>query len=312
MANAGIDVSKATLDVAVLPELQRFKFSNDEAGIAELIATMKKAKPERIVIEPTGGYEATLVHALAAAELPVVVINARQVRQFAQATGRLAKTDTIDAVVLARFGEAIKPEIRPLKDEELTELEALIARRRQLVDMRSAEMKRRHQARKSIWPSIDEIIAVIERQIKDVDSDIDKMIRASPLWLESDDLLKSIPGVGRVTIATILALLPEIGTLDRKQIAALVGIAPLNNDSGRRRGKRSIWGGRAAVRAVLYMAATVAVRWNPVVARLKERLEANGKPYKVAMVACMRKLLSIVNAMMRDRSSWNPTLNASS
>jgi transposase len=310
MAHAGIDVSKAKLDVAVLPELQRFEFSNDETGIADLIKAMRTAKPERIVVEPTGGYEAALVHALAAAELPVVVINARQVRQFAQAAGRLAKTDTIDAVVLARFGEAMKPEIRPLKGEELTELEALVSRRRQLVDMKSAEQKRRHQARKSIWPSIDEMIAAIDRQLKDVDSDIDKMIRSSPLWHEQDDLLKSVPGVGRVTIATIIALLPELGTLDRKQIAALVGIAPMNNDSGRRKGRRSIWGGRAPVRMVLYMAASAAARWNPALSRLKERLDAKGKPYKVAIVACMRKLLSILNAMMRDKTSWNPQLTS--
>lgn len=310
MVNAGIDVSKQTLDVAVRPDGQRLKFANDEAGFAELIKQLRPMKPERIVLEPTGGYEAALVHALSAAELPVVVINARQVRQFAQSTGKLAKTDSIDADVLAHYGEAIKPEIRPLKDESLRELEALVARRRQLVDMRAAEQKRRHQARKAIWPSIDAVIAVLDKQIDDVDSDIDKMIRSSPLWHDDDDLMSSTPGVARVTTSTLLALLPELGTLDRKQISALVGVAPLNRDSGRSRGRRSIWGGRAPVRAVLYMAATVAARFNPAIRRLKERLETKGKPHKVVLVACMRKLLSILNAMMRDRTRWNPALNS--
>jgi transposase len=311
MVNVGIDVSKNLLDVAVRPEGQRLQFTNDESGIADLITRMREVTPERIVLEPTGGYEAALVHAMSAAELPVVVINARQVRQFAQSTGKLAKTDTIDADVLAHFGEALKPEIRALKDESLRELEAHITRRRQLVDMRSAEQKRRHQARKGMWARIDNHIEFLENEINDVDSDIDKLIRESPLWHEGDDLLQSTPGVARVTAATMLALLPELGTLNRKQISALVGVAPLNRDSGRSKGRRSVWGGRATVRAVLYMAATVAARWNPAIRRLHERLEAKGKPARVATVACMRKLLTILNAMMRDKKPWNPALTPS-
>jgi transposase len=308
MVNVGIDVSKEHLDVAVRPDGQRFRFTNNEPGITELLKRLRKLRPERIVLEPTGGYESALVHAASAAQLPVVVINARHVRQFAQSIGKLAKTDTIDADVLAHYGEAIKPELRPLKDENVRALEAHVTRRRQLVDMRSAEKKRKQQAPNAVHASIDTVIAFLDKQIDDVDSDIDKMIRSSPLWHEGDDRIQSPPGVARVTSATMLSLLPELGTLNRKQISSLVGVAPLNRDSGRSKGKRSTWGGRAPVRAALYMAAQAASRFNPVIRRLRERLEANGKPYKVAMVACMRKLLTILNAMMRDKTRWNPAL----
>lgn len=311
MVNVGIDVSKEHLDTAIRPEGLRFKFTNSEPGIAELIKRLRKLRPERIILEPTGGYEAALVHALSAAKLPVVVINARQIRQFAQATGRLAKTDTIDADVLAHYGEAIQPEIRPLKDEHLRELEAHVNRRRQLVDMRAAEQKRKQQAPKVVHASIETVIEFLDRQINDVDADIDKLIRSSPLWNEGSDTIQSVPGVGSVTASTLLALVPELGKLQRKQIAALVGVAPLNRDSGRSNGTRNIWGGRAPVRAVLYMAANVASRCNPVIRALRERLEAKGKPPKVALVACMRKLLTILNAMMRDRASWSPKIATS-
>jgi transposase len=308
MVNVGIDVSKEHLDVAVRPSGQRFRFANNDPGITELLKRLRKLRPERIVLEPTGGYEGALVHAAAAAELPVVVINARHIRQFAHSTGKLAKTDSIDAEVLAHYAEALKPEIRPLKDENLRELEAHVTRRRQLVDMRSAEQKRKQQSSKAVHASIDTVIAFLDKQIDDVDADIDKLIRSSPLWREGDELIQSPPGVARVTSMTMLALLPELGTLDRKQISALVGVAPLNRDSGRSKGRRSVWGGRAPVRAALFMAASSAARFNPVIRRLRERLEAKGKPFKVVMVACMRKLLSILNAMMRDRTPWNPTL----
>jgi transposase len=308
MVNVGIDVSKEHLDTAIRPEGLRFKFANNDAGITELIKRMRKLRPERIVLEPTGGYEAALVHALAAAELPVVVINARQIRHFAQATGHLAKTDTIDADVLAHYGEAIRPEIRALKDEPLRALEAHVNRRRQLVDMRAAEQKRKQQAPMVVHASIETVIEFLDKQINEVDGDIDQLIRSSPLWHEGTDVLQSVPGVGKVTASTLLALLPELGKLQRKQISALVGVAPLNRDSGRSTGARKIWGGRAPVRAVLYMAATVASRFNPVIRSLRERLEAKGKPAKVALVACMRKLLTILNAMMRDGASWKPAI----
>jgi transposase len=308
--NVGIDVSKARLDVAIRPSFERFSVANDESGHKELRRRLVKLKPERIVLEPTGGYEAQIVQVLVAAKLPVVVVNARQVRNFAQALGRLAKTDKIDADVLAHFGEGIRPEIRPFPDETLRELEALVTRRRQLVDMRAAEVKRRQTAPPCIQSSIDAVIDFLTKQIDDTDNDLHGLIRKTPAWREKDDLLQSIPGVGPVLAATLTALVPELGSLNRKQIAALVGVAPFNNDSGRAEGKRTTWGGRAPVRAVLYMAATSARRFNPAIAALYERLVAKHKPTMVALVACMRKLLTILNAVARSRRPWNPQLAA--
>lgn len=309
MLNVGIDVSKASLDVAVRPSSEQFSVANDEDGHKELRKRLLKLKPERIVLEPTGGYEARIVQVLVAAKLPVVVVNARQVRKFAEALGRLAKTDRIDADVLARFGEAIRPEIRAVPDENLRELEALVNRRRQLVDIRTGEVKRKQTAPASVHPSIDALIESLDALLADIDDDLQKKIQGTPAWRESDDLLQSVPGVGPVLSRTMTALLPELGQLDRKQIAALVGVAPFNNDSGKREGKRSTWGGRAAVRAVLYMGASVARRFNPVIKALYERLVLAGKPPKLVLVACMRKLLTILNAMKRDHRTWTPSLH---
>lgn len=305
--NVGIDVSKARLDVAVRPSMERFSVPNDEEGHKELRKRLLKLKPERIVLEPTGGYEARVVQALVAAKLPVVVVNARQVRNFAQALGRLAKTDQIDADVLARFGEAIRPEIRAFPEAALLELEALVNRRRQLVDMRASEVKRKQTAPAAVHPSIDALVAFLDEQLADIDDDLQKLIKKTPAWREADELLQSVPGVGPVLSRTLTALVPELGKLDRKEIAALVGVAPLNKDSGQREGKRTTWGGRAPVRAVLYMATTVARRCNPVIASMYERLTQKGKPPMVAIVACMRKLLTILNAMKRDNRTWTPT-----
>jgi len=304
MKIVGIDVSKERLDVAVRPSGERFSTSNDERGRHELRKRLRRLRPERIVLEPTGGYETLVVQELVSAKLPVVVVNARQIRQFAQATGRLAKTDRIDADVIAHFGEAVKPAIRPLPDAAHRELEALVSRRRQLVDMRADEAKRKQTAPPVVHPNIDDVIAFLTKHIDDVDKDLQRLIRSTPAWREADDLLQSVPGVGPVLSATLTALVPELGSLNRKQIAALVGVAPFNDDSGRRAGKRTTWGGRAAVRAVLYMAANAARRFNPTVGALYARLKAKGKLHKVALVACMRKLIVILNAMARDRRPW--------
>lgn len=308
MTNVGIDVAKEYLDVGVRPTGEKFRVSNDEAGHRELKKRLTKLRPERIVLEPTGGYEAAVVQQLVAATLPVIVVNARQIRDFAKAAGRLAKTDSIDADVLAHFAEALQPEIRPLPDEAHRELEALVSRRRQLVDMRAAEMKRKQTAPVVIQPSITEVILFLTKQIDDVDEDLKTLIRKTPAWREADDLLQSVPGVGPVLSSTLTALLPELGTLNRKQIASLVGVAPFNKDSGLGERKRVTWGGRAAVRAVLYMAASAARRFNPAIGRFYDRLVARGKLAQVALVACMRKLLVTLNAVARDKRPWNPSL----
>jgi len=310
--NVGIDVSKSRLDVAVRPTSQQFSVANDEAGHEELRKRLKKLKPERIVLEPTGGYESQVVQVLLAARLPVVVVNARQVRNFAQALGRLAKTDRIDADVLAHFGEAIRPEMRPFPDEALLELEALVNRRRQLVDLRAGEMKRKQTAPTAVHANIDELIEFLDKQLADLDDDLHKLIKRMPAWREADQLLQSVPGVGPVLSSTLTALVPELGKLNRKQIAALVGVAPFNNDSGKSEGKRSTWGGRAPVRAVLYMATSAARRFNPVIASMYDRLVSNGKVPMVALVACMRKLLTILNAMKRDNRPWTLQLETGS
>lgn len=299
----GIDVSKAQLDIALRPE-GRFAVTNDEAGIATVVERLRGVQPTVVVLEATGKLEVPLASALAAAGLPVAVVNPRQVRDFAKASGLLAKTDLLDAQILARFAEVMRPEPRPLADEQTQALAAILARRRQLIEMLTAEKNRLGAAPKPVRKSLRAHITWLEREVAHTDTDLAQAIRESPVWREKDTLLRSAPGVGPVLATTLLAGLPELGTLDRKQIAALVGVAPLNRDSGTLRGKRTIWGGRAHVRAVLYMAAVVASRCNPVIRAFYQRLRAAGKAKKVALTACMRKLLTILNAMMKHRTPW--------
>jgi len=301
----GIDVSKGRLDVAVCPSGERDSVFNDEGGIQALIKRLGEIQPTLIVMEATGGFEHPAMRALASAELPVVVVNPRQVRDFAKATGQLAKTDRIDAWVLARFAEAVRPAVRPLPDEVTLELRALIARRRQLTEMIVAETNRLSSASKAVRKSIKAHVRWLEAELKRADKDLDQAIRQSPIWQENQDLLRSVPSIGPVVSRTLIAELPELGQLNRKQIAALVGIAPLNRDSGTFRGRRSIWGGRATVRATLYMAALVASRRNAVISAFYKRLRDAGKAPKVALVACMRKLLTILNAMIKHKTRWS-------
>lgn len=302
----GIDVAKEELEVAVFPRADTETRPNTEEGILHLVDHLKSLCPTLVVLEATGGLEMACVGALAAEGLPVVVMNPRQIRDFAKATGRLAKTDRIDARAIARFAEAVRPEIRELKTEEMQELTALGLRRRQIIQMITSEKNRLATASKWTREDIKEHISWLEKRLSDVNSELNKAIRTSPVWREKDDLLRSVPGVGPVLSATLLSQLPELGSLNRKQIAALVGVAPLNRDSGQFRGKRCVWGGRASVRSALYMAALVATRFNPAIAVFYHRLRAAGKDPKVALTACMRKLLTILNAMARDRSHWSP------
>lgn len=304
--SVGIDVSKKQLDVFVRPLAEYKAFTNDAGGIVELVEYLRSVKPEWIIVEATGGYEMDAVMALAGQHLPVSVVNPKQVRDFASATGRLAKTDKLDAEVLAHFGEALRPEVRELSDEATLELAALVQRRQQLLEMLTAEQNRWRLARKSAKLSIEKVIQVLKKQISDTDKDLKKRIRESPVWREQEQLLRSAKGVGPVLVATLLANLPELGKLNRREIAALVGVAPYNSDSGTKSGKRRIWGGRVDVRNPLYMAALSAARWNPTIRALYERLVAAGKPKKVALTACMRKLLCILNAMVRTQQAWSP------
>jgi transposase len=305
----GIDVSKEKLDVAVRPSGELMSFSNDEDGISVMADFIKPFSPLLIVFEATGGLETASVGMLAAKGLPVVVINPRQVRDFAKATGRLAKTDAIDAHVIARFGEAVRPEVRPLKDEETKRLAALITRRRQIVEMITAEKNRLSRTTPWTLKDIQNHVAWLEKCLKKADKNLNDLLRKSPVWREKSDILQSTPGVGPVLSMTLLSNLPELGALNRKQIAALVGVAPLNRDSGSFRGKRMIWGGRASIRSVLYMSVTCAIRFNPVIKKFYQRLRDAGKLHKVAMTACMRKLLVILNTMIKNRTCWG-TVNA--
>ena len=294
----GIDVSKAQLDVAVRPTGKRWVLPYDETGIEGLIPQIVDLEPALVLLEATGGLELPLVAALAAAALPVVVVNPRQVRDFAKATGTLAKTDTLDAGVLAHFADAVRPEVRPLKDAETQVLNSLTARRHQVMTMLVSEKNRLGTASgavspRAVSPRIEAHIAWLEQELSDLDKGLRQTLRQSPVWREKDDLLRTVPGVGPQLSLTLLAHLPELGTLDRKQIAALVGVAPYNRDSGTRRGKRAVWGGRSRVRAVLYRGALVASRHNPAIRDFYQRLLAAGKPKKVALVASMRKLLVI-------------------
>ena len=356
----GIDVAKARLDVAIRPSGDRREIPNGEAGIAELVKEMQQLNPAALVLEASGGLELPLVVALAAASLPVVVVNPRQARDFAKATGKLAKTDSLDAAVLAHFAEALRPTVRTLPDAETRLLNSLIlwmrrswltsprlsvlrygcndetgcrrfpmrlprdyqmqqviethlphlsrsqlvARRQQVMAMLVAERNRLSSAVITVRPRIETHIAWLKQELDDLDQTLRRTLRQSPLWREKDDLLRSVPGVGDQTSATLLACLPELGALDRRQIAALVGVAPFNRDSGALRGKRTVWGGRARVRTSLYMAAMVASRFNPVIRDFYQRLLAAGKPKKLALTACMRKLLIILNSMLKHGSSW--------
>jgi transposase len=305
----GVDVSKDQLDVCVRrgePERHddAFVVSHDDAGIDTLVSRLVEERPVLVIVEATGGFERAVVGALAAEGLPVAVVNPRQAREFARATGRLAKTDALDAEVLARFAEAIRPAPKPLPDEEIRALQGIVARRRQLVGMLTAENNRLPTAPKPVAKRIAAHIRWLEKELSRTNGDLDKAIKESPALAENEALLRSVPGVGPVLARTLLAEVPELGTLTHKRVAALVGVAPLNRDSGTFRGSRAVWGGRADVRAALYMGALVAARRNPAIREFYERLLAAGKPKKVALVACMRKLLSILNAVLKHRTPW--------
>ncbi len=301
----GVDVSKDTLDVATYTGNKKWHFSNNDAGISQLIQALKETELALVVMEATGGYETQLAYALNKAGIPCAVVNPREARDFAKATKKLAKTDSIDACVLAHFAAVIKPEPRPLSDEQTQELEAILARRRQVIEMLTAEKNRRHTARKSVKDAITAHIAYLQKELEHIDSTLKGRIEESPIQKEKYELLKSIPGVGPNVAATLIIELPELSHLPSKPIATLVGVAPLNCDSGSRRGRRSTWGGRPQVRSALYMAALVAARFNPVISEFYARLIAAGKAKKVALVACMHKLLIIMNAMLKHHTPWH-------
>lgn len=301
----GIDVSKARLDLALGATGELLSAANDSSGIAALRERLLSLAVARVVLEASGGLETALIAELGAAGLPVVVVNPRQVRDFARATGQLAKTDALDARVLALFGERLRPELRALPTEQERELKALVARRRELVEMITAERNRLARAPKVLRKEIAAHIRWLENRLLERDRELDRMLRSSPLWRERENLLRGVPGVGPVLCATLLAELPELGRLGRREIAKLVGVAPLNRDSGALRGKRTVWGGRGQVRAVLYMAALVAVQYNPVLKAFYQRLLCTGKPRKLALTAAMRKLLVILNAILKTRIPWS-------
>jgi transposase len=302
----GIDVAKAWVDVAVRPTGHRQRVRTDDAdAVGRLVEEFVALAPTVIVVEASGGYESALVSACAVAGLPIVVVNPRQVRDFAKALGRLAKTDALDAEVLALFGERVQPPVRPLRDAETHALGDLLQRRRQLIDMLTAERHRRAQATvRRVIESLDEHIRWLESRIRGVDEELKTAVQASPLWRVKEQLLRSVPGIGPTTALTLLSELPELGQLSRREIAALVGVAPLNQDSGTHRGPRITWGGRATVRTALYMATITAVRCNPVLRTFYERLIAAGKRAKVARIATVRKLLTIINAMVKHQTAW--------
>jgi transposase len=300
----GMDVSKSWLDVAVHEQEEAFRTCNEETGIASLVKRLKKLKPTLIVLEPTGGFEMLVVAELTHAGLPVVAINAKRVRDFARATGRLAKTDKLDAKVLAHFAAAVRPALRSLRSEEEEQLTALLTRRRQILDMITIEKNRLVTVRTKMRSDIEAHLHWLAQSLKALDKEIEDFVENSPVWREKDALLQSVPGVGPVTSATMLGMLPELGLLNRQEIAALVGVAPINKDSGKKSGKRRIYGGRADVRSVLYMAVLSATRFNRVIKKFYERLIKQGKETKVALTACMRKLLVILNAIARSQQPW--------
>jgi len=301
----GLDVSKAWLDVAMRPEGEPFRVRYDQPGVGELLARLKPLEPELVLLEATGGLEMAVTAALIDAGFKTVVANPRQIRDFARASGRLAKTDAIDAAVLAQFAEAIKPDVRPFGDARSQELRELVRRRRQLVEMLTSEKNRQKQAAGRVRRDIERHIDYLERSLKDLDDEMDDFIRTSPSWREKDQLYQSTPGVGPVTSRMLLAELPELGKLTAKEISALVGVAPLNRDSGLFRGRRKVWGGRSQIRAVLYMATRSAVRCNPPIREFYQRLRASGKPDKVAVTASMRKLLVVINSMAKTSTPWS-------
>lgn len=300
----GIDVAKAHLDVAVVPSGEQWQVPNTAAGHAALVPQLQARAPQRIVCEASGGYERALVAALSAADLPVVVANPRQVRDFAKASGQLAKTDRLDAVVLARFGLVLEPPVRARPDESTAALAALVTRRRQLLAMLVAERQRLPQTPSSLQPRLAAHIQWLEQEVAALDQDLAQTTAENAVWRAQEELLRSIPGVGPVLARTLLAEVPELGRLNRKEIAALIGVAPYPRESGQWRGQRRISGGRASVRAVLYMATVTAVRWNPVIAAFAARLSAKGKPAKVVLTACMHKLLVISNAVLASQEPW--------
>lgn len=304
----GIDVSQKQLDVAVHPVGKSFSLPRTPDGIDQLIARLRPLAPTLIVLEATGGLETAVASALAAVPLPVVIVNPRQTRDYAKATGQLAKTDALDALVLAKFAHAVRPQVRPLPDEQTQLLQALVTRRRQILGMIHAEQNRLSSVPKPIQRQIQRHIDWLRRQLEDLDQDLRDAVEQSPLWREKDNLLQSVPGVGPVLATALLAGLPELGRLPRRRIAALVGVAPINRDSGAFRGRRSIWGGRAHIRTVLYMATLACTRHNPAIREFYQRLRAAGKAPKVALTACMRKLLTILNSMIKHNSAWRPSI----
>jgi transposase len=301
----GIDVSRDRLDAHVRPSDESFAVARDNEGLAILIERLRAFDPYLVVLEATGGFEVTVAAAVVAAQVPLAVVNPRQIRDFARSTGQLAKTDALDAKAIARFAEAVRPEPRPVPDAQARALGELVARRRQIIEMMTAERNRRRQlTSRRLVKSVDRLLAVLQQELSEIEQELDQDIRGTPAWRERDELLRSVPGIGNVVARTLVADLPELGRLDRKQIAALVGVAPLNRDSGTMRGKRTTWGGRAKVRCALYMAALVASRHNPVLKAFYQRLVSAGKPKKLALTALMRKLLTILNAMVRDNIRW--------
>ena len=304
----GVDVSKGRLDVAVRPGDEAWSVENGKAAIKALTRKLKKLCPQRIVLEATGGYEYELARCLGKAGLPVAVVNPRQVRDFARATGRLAKTDPIDAKILAHFAEAVKPQCRAIKDRQLDELDQLVTRHRQLVEMIVAERNRRMSLRGEAQNDIDVTVRFLKGRLQQVDERLKALIEGNTEWNRKAELLNSVPGVGPVLISSMIAELPELGTMNRKQIAALVGVAPFNNDSGKSQGRRHVWGGRAHLRALLYMSVVAGLRFNPTVRAFYQHLRQAGKAPKVALVACMRKLLVRLNAMVKAAQPWNAHL----
>lgn len=301
----GIDVAKNKLDIHVTPSDEYWSSSCDEKAVGDTVERIAALDPVCIVLEATGGLEIGIAGALSAKGLPVAIVNPRQIRDYARALGRLAKTDAIDAATIAHFAENVRPECRPLPDEDGLALKELIGRRCQLLSMRTMESNRQQSARsRQVADSIGRLIAELDRQIKELDRDIKRFIKASPVWRAKENLLKSVPGIGDGTAAMLVALLPELGTLNRRQIAALVGLAPMNRDSGIFRGRRTIRGGRAAVRACLYMPTLTAIRYNHTIKQYYNRLIEKGKPFKVAITACMRKLVIILNAILRESRPW--------
>jgi transposase len=298
----GIDVAKGRLDAFQLPQGELRDFVHDRSGIKAIVAWLIELRPALVVLEATGGYERDVVAELASAGLPVVVVNPRQVRQFAGALGILAKTDRIDAAVLARFARDVRPEIRAIPSEKERELAEILARRRQLIELRAAESNRLKQAASlKVKRNIEHTLKFVDRQLKALDEQLDKHIRQSPIWREKDELLRSVPGVGPQTSRTLVAELPELGQCSRREIASLVGVAPLNRDSGQYRGHRTTWGGRGTVRSALYMATLSAIKHHPPLRTVYQRLRSQGKKAKVAIVACMRKLLILLNSILKNK-----------